>query len=363
MDTNNLDKWWYGLPGNTRQAIGNDGIWEKLDMPSRSALHRYSRLRIYGTAKDRDEERTLLNEIACGLGDLALVRKNGIALEEMCNGNGEFYDEYQEQFNILYDNYGHTIENISWPDWIGHTIPTNRELGRLLEHHGYKRMEIDTDRRTPKTFYVFRRGLHINASEDLSYHIVPQQDSFGLGRFAVCATKDGESFQLGTDCARLFLRRFLAFLKGERSGKEIIDESKYSINSLVYWVTYVHNVVYSFYRSMIYCYINSTQRCAGSIVIDIIPTNGADKRKFFPFAPYFPVTNVIKRYFYPYFPAIIGIKGYSFPYFPYLSGIMKIKTALYSLFSRLDWHKTVVFPCLGEIYEGIRSLSWEIPVT
>ncbi|MEQ3158105.1 phage integrase SAM-like domain-containing protein [Parabacteroides merdae] len=138
---------------------------------------------------------------------------------------------------------------------------------------------------------------------------------------------------------------------------------KYSINSLVYWVTYVHNVVYSFYRSMIYCYINSTQRCAGSIVIDIIPTNGADKRKFFPFAPYFPVTNVIKRYFYPYFPAIIGIKGYSFPYFPYLSGIMKIKTALYSLFSRLDWHKTVVFPCLGEIYEGIRSLSWEIPVT
>ena len=141
------------------------------------------------------------------------------------------------------------------------------------------------------------------------------------------------------------------------------ENSKYSINSLVYWVTYVHNVVYSFYRSMIYCYINSTQRCAGSIVIDIIPTNGADKRKFFPFAPYFPVTNVIKRYFYPYFPAIIGIKGYSFPYFPYLSGIMKIKTALYSLFSRLDWHKTVVFPCLGEIYEGIRSLSWEIPVT
>ena len=224
MDTNNLDKWWYGLPENTRQAIGDDGIWEKLDMPSRSALHRYSLLRIYGTAKDRDEERTLLNEIACGLGDLALVRKNGIALEEMCNGNGEFYDEYQEQFNILYDNYGHIIENISWPDWIGHTIPTNRELVRLLEHHGYKRMEIDTDRRIPKTFYVFRRGLHINASEDLSYHIIPQQDSFGLGRFAVCATKDGERSQLGTDCARLFLRRFLAFLKGERSGKEIIDE-------------------------------------------------------------------------------------------------------------------------------------------
>ena len=158
---------------------------------------------------------------------------------------------------------------------------------------------------------------------------------------------------------------YLSLSRKNEYGNEDDDcfHGKYSINSLVYWVTYVHNVVYSFYRSMIYCYINSTQRCAGSIVIDIIPTNGADKRKFFPFAPYFPVTNVIKRYFYPYFPAIIGIKGYSFPYFPYLSGIMKIKTALYSLFSRLDWHKTVVFPCLGEIYEGIRSLSWEIPVT
>lgn len=28
MDTNNLDKWWYGLPENTKQAIGNDEIWE-----------------------------------------------------------------------------------------------------------------------------------------------------------------------------------------------------------------------------------------------------------------------------------------------------------------------------------------------
>lgn len=164
---------------------------------------------------------------------------------------------------------------------------------------------------------------------------------------------DGQVFHVSESAADCFASTF----------SRPLSICKYSINSLVYWVTYVHNVVYSFYRSMIYCYINSTQRCAGSIVIDIIPTNGADKRKFFPFAPYFPVTNVIKRYFYPYFPAIIGIKGYSFPYFPYLSGIMKIKTALYSLFSRLDWHKTVVFPCLGEIYEGIRSLSWEIPVT
>ena len=87
-----------------------------------------------------------------------------------------------------------------------------------------------------------------------------------------------------------------------------------------------------------------------------------DEQGVSPPFPLFSCDKCDKAVFYPCFPAIIGIKGYSFPYFPYLSEIMKIKTALYSLFSRLDWYKTVVFPCLGGIYEGIRSLSWEIPV-
>lgn len=213
-------------------------------------------------------------------------------------------------------------------------------------------------------FSVVDRGT-LEVSVSASGKIVPAVEEIITSpvsaRIVEVYRRSGDSVEAGTPLLKLDLQ------STETEYHKQLDEErmkrKYSINSLVYWVTYVHNVVYSFYRSMIYCYINSTQRCAGSIVIDIIPTNGADKRKFFPFAPYFPVTNVIKRYFYPYFPAIIGIKGYSFPYFPYLSGIMKIKTALYSLFSRLDWHKTVVFPCLGEIYEGIRSLSWEIPVT
>lgn len=225
-------------------------------------------------------------------------------------------------------------------------------------------------------------GYHVESGEYPAFYGVRIEFTYNGIRFHVCKIYKENKYRIAADMEHFeYVNRYDIERAGNQyekpcnigvfTAKKINDwinyytqiYSKYSINSLVYWVTYVHNVVYSFYRSMIYCYINSTQRCAGSIVIDIIPTNGADKRKFFPFAPYFPVTNVIKRYFYPYFPAIIGIKGYSFPYFPYLSGIMKIKTALYSLFSRLDWHKTVVFPCLGEIYEGIRSLSWEIPVT
>ena len=36
---------------------------------------------------------------------------------------------------------------------------------------------------------------------------------------------------------------------------EQYQDGKYSINSLVYWVTYVHNVVYSFYRKRLLNYI------------------------------------------------------------------------------------------------------------
>lgn len=81
----------------------------KLDMPSRSALHRYSRLRIYGTAKDRDEERTLLNEIACGLGDLALVRKTASLWRKCATGTGNFTMNTRNS-----STYYMTITDIQW---------------------------------------------------------------------------------------------------------------------------------------------------------------------------------------------------------------------------------------------------------
>ena len=93
-----------------------------------------------------------------------------------------------------------------------------------LEKTGYSRVDIDTDRRTAKTFYTYRGGLHINGTGNLSFHILPPQDSLGLGRFAICATRNGESSQLGTDQAPFFFGRLLAFLKGERKENEIIDE-------------------------------------------------------------------------------------------------------------------------------------------
>jgi len=44
------------------------------------------------------------------------------------------------------------------------------------------------------------------------------------GRFAVCATKNGESSQLGTDRAELFFPRLFSLLQGETGETEIIDD-------------------------------------------------------------------------------------------------------------------------------------------
>ena len=52
---------------------------------------------------------------------------------------------------------------------------TNREIIRELKRRGYSRVDIDTDSRAAKTFYTYRGGLHINGTEDLSFHIVPHR--------------------------------------------------------------------------------------------------------------------------------------------------------------------------------------------
>lgn len=227
MDANNISEWWRSLPESIRLKLSGHGITDILQEPDtsvRAALYKYARLRAVGTEKDKDEEQSLLNEVACGLSDLALAGNNGMALEDMCNEDGEFLEEYQEQFDKLYDHYEETLMEIKWAVIISHTGMPVSELIRLLKKFGYKRVDIDTDRRIPKTFYTYCKSLHINATENLSFHIVPPEESFGMGRFAMCATKNGKSSQLGTDHAQLFFPDFFAFLKGEKNEKEIIDE-------------------------------------------------------------------------------------------------------------------------------------------
>lgn len=101
---------------------------------------------------------------------------------------------------------------------------SNQELIKLLKMNGYRKVTLETDNGKPRTFYTYRGGLHINATENLTFHIVPPSQSLGLGRFATCATKGGESSQTGTDCTDLFFPRLLAFLQGKTDEEEIIND-------------------------------------------------------------------------------------------------------------------------------------------
>ena len=226
MDANNISEWWRSLPESIRLKLSGHGITDILQEPDTSVqadLYKYAQLRAVGTEKDKDEEQSLLNEVACGLSDLALAGNNGMALEDMCNEDGEFLEEYQEQFDKLYDHYEETLMEINWALIISHTGMPTSELIWLLKKYGYKRVKISEDKGIPKTFYTYHRSLNINGTEDLSFHIMPPKKGI-IGRFSMCATKDGKGTQLDTDYAQLFFPDFFAFLKGEKSEKEIIDE-------------------------------------------------------------------------------------------------------------------------------------------
>ena len=136
MNKDNVNKWWCSLPESIRLKLSGHGITDILQEPDTSVqatLYRYARLRAVGTEKDKDEERSLLNEVACGLSDLALAGNNGMALEDMCNEDGEFLEEYQEQFDKFYDRYEETLVEINWAVIISHTGMPTSELIRLLE--------------------------------------------------------------------------------------------------------------------------------------------------------------------------------------------------------------------------------------
>lgn len=76
----------------------------------------------------------------------------------------------------------------------------------------------------------------------------------------------------------------------------ITTGSKYSINSLVYWVTYVHNVVYSFYRKRLLNYILCIR-----FFIEVHSIVSASR--FFHMPTYLRVVIECQSRFFPFFPA------------------------------------------------------------
>lgn len=79
-----------------------DGRWKEADLYLRINIRNYCLLKKGGLLPE-DKDRSMLNEIVCELADTELCRANGKTLEDMCDTDGAFLEEYQELFNRIYD--------------------------------------------------------------------------------------------------------------------------------------------------------------------------------------------------------------------------------------------------------------------
>ena len=104
MEPNSLNEWWGKQPDELKQAftLFPDARREESDLYLRTNIRTYCCLK-----KDRllseDKERSILIEIVCELADVELCRINKKTLDEMCDADGAFLEEYQDQFNQIYD--------------------------------------------------------------------------------------------------------------------------------------------------------------------------------------------------------------------------------------------------------------------
>ncbi|MCS2239563.1 hypothetical protein [Phocaeicola dorei] len=112
MEPKNLNEWWEKQPDGLKRAFAlfPDKRWKEAGLSLKINIRNYCCLK-----KDNllpgNKERTMLSEIVCELADTELCRVNGKAIEEMCDTDGVFLEEYQEQFNRVYDNIEREISD------------------------------------------------------------------------------------------------------------------------------------------------------------------------------------------------------------------------------------------------------------
>ena len=99
-----MNGWWAGQPDELKRAftLFPAGRWEECDLFLRIAIRNYCCLK-EGRLLPEDKERPMLSEIVSELADLELCRITGKPLEEMCDEEGAFMEEYQDRFDRMYD--------------------------------------------------------------------------------------------------------------------------------------------------------------------------------------------------------------------------------------------------------------------
>lgn len=112
MEPKNLNEWWEKQPDRLKRAflLFPDKRWKEADLFLRISIRNYCCLKKNGLLPE-DREHTMLSEIVCELADTELCRINGKTIEEMCDTDGAFLEEYQEQFNRVYDDIEREISD------------------------------------------------------------------------------------------------------------------------------------------------------------------------------------------------------------------------------------------------------------
>lgn len=96
MEPKSLNEWWNKQPDELKQAFTflPDERWEEAGLYLRINICNYCCLK-----KDKllpeDKERSMLIEIVCELTDIELYRTNKKTLDEMCDADGAFLEEYR----------------------------------------------------------------------------------------------------------------------------------------------------------------------------------------------------------------------------------------------------------------------------
>lgn len=111
MNKENYDSWWQQQPEGLKKLLDGedtpDRFWQKLDENRKSLIHDYCIQKANGGTLDEGAERSMVIEIVSEIADHILCSQTGIPLEDMCNSDGEFLEQYQDRFNKIYDE----IEN------------------------------------------------------------------------------------------------------------------------------------------------------------------------------------------------------------------------------------------------------------
>lgn len=94
----------------------------------------------------------------------------------------------------------------------------------ILKNNGFEKDDFNTCQGQPKVYYRTHNEMHIYYNNDLRFHIDPKNRLIGMGMYAICATKDGQSSSLESDMSSSFYARLFSLLNGEITAEELINK-------------------------------------------------------------------------------------------------------------------------------------------